>query len=174
MEHNRHERDIQPECTSRHDECVEASRKEAAEANDKWGKKVAKLFGKLSTKVKIALVVVRAVALVGFFGFILPSMLDNDETQYLTTSDLKSAVDIDSLSTVDYTYHGIVEKHGRFLWMDRVDYRVKYEAHIRASYTMSDIQFGIDKENKVVTAYLPRSEERRVGKECRSRWSPYH
>ena len=23
-------------------------------------------------------------------------------------------------------------------------------------------------------AYLGRSEERRVGKECRSRWSPYH
>ena len=22
--------------------------------------------------------------------------------------------------------------------------------------------------------YYPRSEERRVGKECRSRWSPYH
>ena len=22
--------------------------------------------------------------------------------------------------------------------------------------------------------YLDRSEERRVGKECRSRWSPYH
>ena len=27
-------------------------------------------------------------------------------------------------------------------------------------------------ENK--TIYLLRSEERRVGKECRSRWSPYH
>lgn len=158
MKHSKHERDIQPECTSGHDERVEVSRKEAVEANDKWGKRVAKLFGKLSTKVKIALVVVIAVALVGFFGFILPSMLDNDETQYLTTSDLKSAVDIDSLSTVDYIYHGIVEKHGRFLWMDRVDYRVKYEAHIRASYTMSDIQFGIDKENKVVTAYLPKAQ----------------
>src|SRR5712691_11646860 len=24
------------------------------------------------------------------------------------------------------------------------------------------------------SAYLHRSEERRVGKECRSRWSPYH
>src|SRR2546430_16818979 len=24
------------------------------------------------------------------------------------------------------------------------------------------------------TQRLPRSEERRVGKECRSRWSPYH
>ena len=24
------------------------------------------------------------------------------------------------------------------------------------------------------TYFAPRSEERRVGKECRSRWSPYH
>ena len=30
----------------------------------------------------------------------------------------------------------------------------------------------IDNEDKVV--YIWRSEERRVGKECRSRWSPYH
>ena len=26
----------------------------------------------------------------------------------------------------------------------------------------------------VAVAYEPRSEERRVGKECRSRWSPDH
>ena len=26
----------------------------------------------------------------------------------------------------------------------------------------------------VVSAVIIRSEERRVGKECRSRWSPYH
>lgn len=124
--------------------------------NDRWGKKVVEFFGKLSLKVKFALVV--AAALFVFFACVLPWITDNHETQVLTTSDLKSAVDIDSLSTVDYTYHGIVEKHGRFLWMDRVDYRVKYEAHIRASYTMSDIQFGIDEENKVVTAYLPKAQ----------------
>ena len=29
-------------------------------------------------------------------------------------------------------------------------------------------------EGKIRWAYIPRSEERRVGKECRSRWSPYH
>ena len=29
---------------------------------------------------------------------------------------------------------------------------------------------GIDS----ITEYYDRSEERRVGKECRSRWSPYH
>lgn len=156
MEHSKHERDIQSECTSGHDERAEVPRKETDEVNDRWGKKVVEFFGKLSLKVKFALVV--AAALFVFFACVLPWITDNHETQVLTTSDLKSAVDIDSLSTVDYTYHGVVEKHGRFLWMDRVDYRVKYEAHIRASYTMSDIQFGIDEENKVVTAYLPKAQ----------------
>ena len=28
--------------------------------------------------------------------------------------------------------------------------------------------------NEAVLRQLKRSEERRVGKECRSRWSPYH
>ena len=28
--------------------------------------------------------------------------------------------------------------------------------------------------NRVIKKYAERSEERRVGKECRSRWSPYH
>ena len=27
---------------------------------------------------------------------------------------------------------------------------------------------------RVSVPFKPRSEERRVGKECRSRWSPYH
>ena len=27
---------------------------------------------------------------------------------------------------------------------------------------------------KTIVGFLTRSEERRVGKECRSRWSPYH
>ena len=31
-----------------------------------------------------------------------------------------------------------------------------------------------DGEDEVTPKDEPRSEERRVGKECRSRWSPYH
>ena len=30
------------------------------------------------------------------------------------------------------------------------------------------------KDSLTLLSFLKRSEERRVGKECRSRWSPYH
>ena len=35
---------------------------------------------------------------------------------------------------------------------------------------------GLFKEERIITSaqQADRSEERRVGKECRSRWSPYH
>jgi len=33
---------------------------------------------------------------------------------------------------------------------------------------------SLDKAYKLVKGKKSRSEERRVGKECRSRWSPYH
>ena len=36
------------------------------------------------------------------------------------------------------------------------------------------IQAYLKKQEKSQVNNLTRSEERRVGKECRSRWSPYH
>ena len=33
---------------------------------------------------------------------------------------------------------------------------------------------GSHETQDLTDAYVSRSEERRVGKECRSRWSPYH
>src|SRR5688572_31935675 len=32
----------------------------------------------------------------------------------------------------------------------------------------------VDHPSSIILCRAPRSEERRVGKECRSRWSPYH
>ena len=37
--------------------------------------------------------------------------------------------------------------------------------------------YGVVSDGRVLGIFVPlppRSEERRVGKECRSRWSPYH
>ena len=47
----------------------------------------------------------------------------------------------------------------------------QYESYGKQSYrNRCDIMTA----NGVMTLSVPRSEERRVGKECRSRWSPYH
>ena len=52
---------------------------------------------------------------------------------------------------------------------------------IQASYLIAAVLFilGLKQMSSPVTArrgilWAGRSEERRVGKECRSRWSPYH
>ena len=39
-----------------------------------------------------------------------------------------------------------------------------------ANYTAADVK----KLREMTGSGMMRSEERRVGKECRSRWSPYH
>ena len=43
-----------------------------------------------------------------------------------------------------------------------------------AKKDMASMLDHIDKLNELDTTGVERSEERRVGKECRSRWSPYH
>ena len=47
--------------------------------------------------------------------------------------------------------------------------------HLREE-RLKDIEIPILKKGVIdnLTNYISRSEERRVGKECRSRWSPYH
>ena len=40
--------------------------------------------------------------------------------------------------------------------------------------TKSKVESQNENKNLINMAYFERSEERRVGKECRSRWSPYH
>jgi len=49
--------------------------------------------------------------------------------------------------------------------------------HVLGKYARLVIRMGVNVQpgQEVVVRCLPeRSEERRVGKECRSRWSPYH
>src|SRR2546425_11633640 len=38
----------------------------------------------------------------------------------------------------------------------------------------SGVDYSLDAHSGLLTVHRTRSEERRVGKECRSRWSPYH
>ena len=44
----------------------------------------------------------------------------------------------------------------------------------KADSLMLDLEDAVAENQKDVARFSLRSEERRVGKECRSRWSPYH
>ena len=48
------------------------------------------------------------------------------------------------------------------------------DVDIQQSYPFSIETMPVPKKLKVGETAEIRSEERRVGKECRSRWSPYH
>ena len=53
-----------------------------------------------------------------------------------------------------------------------------YDVEVREKGDYSYLLFYNEEKEKVVLKFhgqeTTRSEERRVGKECRSRWSPYH
>src|SRR2546422_9196120 len=46
----------------------------------------------------------------------------------------------------------------------------------RVYHVAADYRFGVRRPSEIYESNVngTRSEERRVGKECRSRWSPYH
>lgn len=117
MEQDKHEEGARHRFASEHDERQGQSLEEAAQKKKGRGKIVFGFFGKLSLKAKLA---VFAAAAAIAFGFVLPWMADNHETHYLAKSDLKSAVDIDSLSTIDSpttaSPRSTVSSSGRIAW----------------------------------------------------------
>ena len=57
----------------------------------------------------------------------------------------------------------------------RINYAMKALSNIAVLKLMKSLGAGLDTVSiQEVQLGLCRSEERRVGKECRSRWSPYH
>ena len=45
---------------------------------------------------------------------------------------------------------------------------------IKGRYDLKDTKTTVELGEDSIKVNTDRSEERRVGKECRSRWSPYH
>ena len=62
------------------------------------------------------------------------------------------------------------------LWGEEVGKLYWDERNKRAvfNYHPDFIKKGVEIAPLTASVKGPRSEERRVGKECRSRWSPYH
>ena len=70
-----------------------------------------------------------------------------------------------STTTVSNVIHGKTRKMS-------AETRKKIEEALVRYHYVAD--YRTEKETEELKFILVRSEERRVGKECRSRWSPYH
>ena len=58
--------------------------------------------------------------------------------------------------------------------MNAFQFIFQYIKRHKIQYTLGIITLFVVDFANIFIPKLTRSEERRVGKECRSRWSPYH
>ena len=85
---------------------------------------------------------------------------------------------MESISKIQLRLYAAKRKNGKWqLEMSRMPKRISVIGRtpiVDEHYMPSDLEVvSMSKLHKYVGSYY-RSEERRVGKECRSRWSPYH
>src|SRR5256885_11918627 len=83
--------------------------------------------------------------------------LQGDWSSDVCSSDLRGAIGADQACAVQR------KDHGQLL-----------QRHVVDQLVVAALQEGGVDGNHGLEAFAGRSEERRVGKECRSRWSPYH
>mgnify|MGYP004663289267 CR=1 FL=1 len=107
-----------------------------------------KFFCGLSSVLK-AVVIVAVIAVFAFF----PALISK-KPRILSTAQLQKVVDVSELSTFEIVYNGIAFKYNDKK-PEKEDYKVRYEATVKVGANMSDIQFEVDDENKVLKATLP-------------------
>src|SRR5256884_8025064 len=66
-----------------------------------------------------------------------------------------------------------VDPDAEFLYVPAEDVATVAERESAIPYDVKDVELG-HVDGRCSFESIMRSEERRVGKECRSRWSPYH
>ena len=128
-------------------------------------------------EVKIALVVLGIILLVGIIvGIFLNSNKRNYElnlpqqeklSSIVIKSNTNSAEVTDNEEIKDIIYVLSESGNGRTTKEESIqDYPVNSDNIVQVNFVFN--------ESGESTLFVYRSEERRVGKECRSRWSPYH
>ena len=99
---------------------------------------------------------------------ILP--ISDDFERAIKSSDSDNVIDEEGINLIFQKLRGILEKHNLKKMEIKVGDDFNSEFHEAITSTPSEKKL----KGKVVDIIEDRSEERRVGKECRSRWSPYH
>ena len=91
---------------------------------------------------------------------------------------IATAPNINGILLTGGSAFGLNASSGVVKYLEEKDIGIKFGGNtipLVPSAVIFDLNVGDSKVRPdVQEGYLARSEERRVGKECRSRWSPYH
>src|SRR3712207_9143472 len=106
------------------------------------------------------------------FTAMLKFRSDRDWEQFHTPRNIASALSVEAAELLEHFVWlrenqsaQIVEEHRAAITSEMADIA------ILLTYLAHDLTVDLE---AAIRNKLTRSEERRVGKECRSRWSPYH
>ena len=92
-----------------------------------------------------------------------------EHENFLLSMGFKICGSCDMFSDLGTTYHISSQDADSYYWVfDHEDFSINIHDFFIKKDLIIDHNFDID------DSASSRSEERRVGKECRSRWSPYH
>ena len=99
-------------------------------------------------------------------------MENKTEQQELKNKEFLKKIEDKNITNVTFKAEGLGALEFN-LMMTGKDFKT-IERPFRIERVSTDTFFRLSSEKDELAIGTTRSEERRVGKECRSRWSPYH
>ena len=108
---------------------------------------------KTSTKIIFALAVAIVVLLA---GWLISTTGEDGKLTTISESSLQKIIEINELSTVDYTYNATVTKTKDD--SSEIMYHVAYEGTVTAGIDFHEIDFDLNEDEKIITITIPEIE----------------
>lgn len=108
---------------------------------------------KTSTKIIFALAVAIVVLLA---GWLISTTGEDGKLTTISESSLQKIIEINELSTVDYTYNATVTKTKDD--SSEIMYHVAYEGTVTAGIDFHEIDFDLNQNEKIITITIPEIE----------------
>ncbi len=125
---------------------------------EKKAKKQGKL-GKFIKGVKTSTKIIFALALIILIliaGWLISTTGEEGKLTTISESSLQKIIEINELSTVDYTYNATVSKTKED--SSEIMYHVAYEGTVTAGIDFHEISFDLNEEEKIITITIPDVE----------------
>jgi len=112
-------------------------------------------FKRMRLQTKI-IIILSSIIIVGGACFILNAQNKEGQLTTISKSSLQKIIEINELSTVDYTYNATVTQYSED--SQDIKYHVAYEGTVTAGIDFHEIQIDINEDEKKITIVVPEVE----------------